>query len=349
MILAGTVNGQIRYRLFEKNHCGDSVRQLFQFYAYKDSSHILSSDLLTSEVIFTDTGTYQISYVEHFNGLKNYIDFHSVFIDGKRSEVSDTLMAGLIDERTYMFDPPFTEYYCCNKKCDGKVTSTYDNGQIKLSGEFKNGKSIGTLTQYYLNGKIKSIRIWRGKRTSTQYFLSNGSIYKTYTTKRIKDWDIDIESKSYKADKLLTHEIKKKKGLKKKWTYNNLGQITEYREFNLLKRFDEKGKLTLKAKRKRPFRFDNLCADYFKFWKKDKFCWRMWEFDDFKFKVATWDNGVKRKRTVEYFTVEDQFFFPDNFDNPDYEKDSGKKNLHTTMHIINGGMERSSIYTVKQD
>ena len=51
----------------------------------------------------------------------------------------------------------------------------------------------------------------------------------------------------------------------------------------------------------------------------------MWEFDDFKFKVTTWDNGTKRKRTVEYFAVEDQFFFPDSFDNPDYEKDRDKK------------------------
>lgn len=339
LIFSGTVHGQIRYRLFEKNHCDDSVRQLFQFYAYKDTSNILSSDILTSELVFTDTGRYHISYIEYFDGLKNYIDFHSVTIDGRLSEISDTIRAGIIDERTYMFDPPFTEYYCCDKKCEGKFTSTYDNGRVKMTGEFKNGKPTGTLTQYYLNGKIKRIKTWRGKRTFNQYFLSNGSIHESYTTKRIKGWDVDIESKSYKADNLLTHELRNNKGLKKKWTYNNSGQVIEYREFDLLKRFDEKGDLTLKAKRKRPFRFDNLCADYFKFWQKNKSCWRMWEFDDFKFKVVTWDNGVKSKRTVEYFAVEDQFFFPDNFDNPDYEKDRDKKNLPTTAGLRNGGVK----------
>ena len=127
LIISGTVHGQIRYRLFEKNHCDDSVRQLFQFYAYKDTSNILSSDILTSELIFSDTGKYHISYLEYFDGLKNYIDFHSVTIDGQSSEISDTIRAGLIDERTYMFDPPFTEYYCCNKKCEGKFTSTYNS------------------------------------------------------------------------------------------------------------------------------------------------------------------------------------------------------------------------------
>jgi hypothetical protein len=51
----------------------------------------------------------------------------------------------------------------------------------------------------------------------------------------------------------------------------------------------------------------------------------MWQFDDFKFKVVTWDDSVKTKRTVEYFAVEDQFLFPDNFDNRDYEKIGIKK------------------------
>jgi len=330
LAITGTVHGQIRYKLFEKNHCNDSVRQVFQFYAYKDTSNILSSDLLSSELVFTDTGRYHISRIEYFGGLKNYIDFHSVTIDGRSNEISDTLRAGLIDERIYWFDPPFTEYYCCEEKCDGKFTSLYDNGQIEMTGEFKNGQPVGTLTKYYLNRKTKSIRTWKGKRTFNQYFLSNGAIHESYTTKRIKGWDITIKSKSYKEGKLLTNEINNNKGLKKRWSYNSMGQVIEYREFDLLKQFDEKGDLILKAKRKRPFRFDNLCADYLMFWKKNKYCWRLWEFDDFKFKVVTWDSGEKTKRTVEYFAVENQFFFPDNFDNPDYEKVRDKKNQPTT-------------------
>lgn len=322
ILLSWTAHGQIHYRLFEKNPCDNSVTQRFQFQAYKDSSSVLTSDIFSKEIVFSDTGKYRIGVINIINGIKNLEDFHTIIIDGKSSEISDTISTGLIEERTYMFDPPFTEYYCCNEKCNGKFTSNYNNGQVRMTGEFKNGQPKNTLTKYYINGYTESIQTFKGKRTFNQYFLANGSIYIANTTKRIRGSNIYVESKTYSAENsLLIQEINNKKGLKKRWTYNNLGQLIEYREFDLLKLFDEKGHLKLKAKRKRPFRFDNLCADYFMFWQKNKSCWRMWEFDDFKFKVVTWDNGIKRKKTVEYFAVEDQFFFPDNFDNPDYEKD----------------------------
>jgi antitoxin component YwqK of YwqJK toxin-antitoxin module len=322
VVLSGSVHGQVHYRIFEKNHCDGSIRQLFQFCAYKDTSYILISDLLTSEIIFNDTGVYKVSHIEYFGGLKNYSDFHSAYIDGKSSVVSDTIESGLIDERTYMYDPPFTEYYCCDKKCDGEFVSSYNNGQIQMTGRFRDGQPIGTLTQYYLNGKAKRIETRRGKRIFGQYFLSNGSLHKSYTTRRIKGGNIIVESKSYAVgNKLSSHTLNNRERLKKKWTYDSQGQVVEYRKFNLLKQYNEKGKLVLKAKRTRPFRFDNLCTDYFKFWRKNNYCLRMWQFEDFKFKVITWDNGIKKKRTAEYFAVEDQFFFPNNFDYPDYEKD----------------------------
>lgn len=51
---------------------------------------------------------------------------------------------------------------------NGKSSDFYENGALKTEGYLKNGEIVGTVTQYYKNGKIQLIQ---NAQAMDKYFI----------------------------------------------------------------------------------------------------------------------------------------------------------------------------------
>lgn len=94
-----------------------------------------------------------------------------------------------------------TVYNCGDTPCEGFKTAYYENGQLQISGTFKNGIAVDTLKefdaagkmmrlflpdtdngfemQFYTDGQIK--RIYENNTNQCTYYYNNGNVWLTYT------------------------------------------------------------------------------------------------------------------------------------------------------------------------
>lgn len=83
---------------------------------------------------------------------------------------------------------------------DSVFTEWYENGNLKVTGEYRMGTAIGHWTNYYRDGHIKSVEEMKGEDTylwdyfypdslHTQAVLDgNGEMFDYYTTGTLKEW-----------------------------------------------------------------------------------------------------------------------------------------------------------------
>lgn len=90
-------------------------------------------------------------------------------------------------------------YNCGSSPCEGVKKAFHDNGQLQISGTFKNGVAVDTLVefgkngemirlfcpsekgcekQFYPNGQLK--RVFENKTNKCTYYYDNGNVWLTY-------------------------------------------------------------------------------------------------------------------------------------------------------------------------
>ena len=140
---------QIKLQISVDQKCRDI--DYAEFYLVKNSNIVIDYTIVVKPKIYDlkDTGTYY--FYQPFDENPYYMihivkaGFYDVKINPKVVSLS-----------VWISDPPFSEYFCCDKQCHGLITDFYPNGQIRIKGTFDSGQPIDTITEYYLNGNLKN-------------------------------------------------------------------------------------------------------------------------------------------------------------------------------------------------
>jgi len=94
-----------------------------------------------------------------------------------------------------------TQFYCNNKLCNGRATSYYQNGKIRLDGRFRKGIPIGIIRDYYEDGGIEDERHYKRGKVMVNYSFSRSG--------------------------LLTRELNWKKWLQTSYFYDSTNQVVK--------------------------------------------------------------------------------------------------------------------------
>jgi hypothetical protein len=144
-----------KVELYVWNTCDNTVSKLINYALTGYSKSYASEDGIC---YVHQKGQYSI---EGF-GI-NYFDTYQINIQS--SDHIDTLTKYRIYVARSPGIPPWPYYSYCGKRCDGKLIDYYENGNIRIEGEFKNGQikniklfnKVGQLTQIIKNYKLHSL------------------------------------------------------------------------------------------------------------------------------------------------------------------------------------------------
>lgn len=157
---------QISYNLLLKNKCSNEIESSNSYSLEKDGITYTAFD--NSPLVLPKKGIYKLSSIDTDEVYEIKID---------KSINSDTLVKPMIQIqirngvsykknisnkelrkiKLYMA----TRYFICEKECNGFQVDYYSNGNLRMSGTFENGISIGLLKEYYQNGKIKATYFYK--------------------------------------------------------------------------------------------------------------------------------------------------------------------------------------------
>ena len=155
----------IKLQISVDKKCTD--KDYADFYIVKDSNMVIDYTIVTDSETYelSDTGTYY--FYQYFD--KN--PYHKVHIP-EPGFYNVKFNPKTVSLSVWISNPPFSEYLCCEKPCDGIIEELYPNGQTRIKGTFDKGQPIDTITEYYLNGNLRH-----------QYYFPKSSKIKSVTEK----------------------------------------------------------------------------------------------------------------------------------------------------------------------
>lgn len=157
---------QISYNLFLKNKCSSEIESSNSYTLEKDGIKYSAFDNLP--LILPQKGIYKLSTTDTD-------EVYEIKIDKLKN--SDTLVKPMIQiqirngvsfkknisnkelRKIKLYMTP--RYFICEKECNGFQVDYYSNGNLRMSGTFENGISIGELKEYYQNGKVKTTYFYK--------------------------------------------------------------------------------------------------------------------------------------------------------------------------------------------
>lgn len=143
----------IKYELYLNNTCKDSVYKIESFVLVKNGIDYLSVD---NVVTLKDKGDYLLSSV--------YLNEERIITINKFGIITDTINLSSINKCYEPTSRPnFSGFCCCDGDCDGINVDYYENGNIRVKGNFKKGKAVGKVKYYYENGNIRMIEKYNKK------------------------------------------------------------------------------------------------------------------------------------------------------------------------------------------
>jgi len=148
------------------------------YYRIECTGEIIKDDSFTlckgDKDYYSDNGICVVDQEGFYTIASGYenIDSDSIYIH----------LAHQIDTISYYFIhigrrsgiPPWPFYECCDTPCNGNIIEKWENGKIKISGEFKNG-SIVELYIYNMDGSLNR-RILKSKHHSTGEYYEKGKM-----------------------------------------------------------------------------------------------------------------------------------------------------------------------------
>ncbi len=149
-----------------KNPCSKEVKYGQFYYLEKSGKEFHMSDSIGT-IYLKEPGKYKV--IASFDGISQEVIL-------KRGTNIDTLYTKKIYEcYEPVSNPSFSGYCCCDNKCDGIQKDYYNDGTLRIEGNFKDGNAIGKVKLYHRNGMIKEIRIYNKKgilRRTKKYDLN---------------------------------------------------------------------------------------------------------------------------------------------------------------------------------
>jgi hypothetical protein len=123
-----------------------------------------------------------IKFLPNFGGIINlkskgkYILIHQkeiIQLTIDKKDNSYTINLSDIHEFIITHDKHGYEFRDCKGKLNGNRVDYYQNGKIRMIGIFKNGLAIGYLTEFYPNGDLKEIRFFDKKGHLIEKIVDN--------------------------------------------------------------------------------------------------------------------------------------------------------------------------------
>ncbi|WP_447636757.1 hypothetical protein [Flavobacterium microcysteis] len=155
---------EIKFELFIKDNCNDSIKKVMYFNLRKDNTDFYPKNN-EGVVILKDKGQYELSTIYSEDTKKYYFNDYTTVTD----TITLPAIRSCLEPTSY---PNFIGYGCCNTECNGNKTDYYANGNKLIEGYFEKGKPIGKLKKYYPNGTLKQIEKYnkKGKLVSSKKF-----------------------------------------------------------------------------------------------------------------------------------------------------------------------------------
>jgi hypothetical protein len=186
----------------------------------------------------------------------------------------DTFHLNKLKLFSYISNPPTSDFMNCGGTANGKVVDHFYNGNVRLSGTFKDGQVIDTLKRYFYSGEIEEIFIPNESGNQYLYFYKNGQIKSDYN-----------QSKRYEYFYYHTGQIKSKTKWNKKYKekekqYFLNGDTQLKRNHNRLKSLYITGDKKEKIKRREVLIFDRIFfsdSPYERYHKFYKYNWNSYD------------------------------------------------------------------------
>jgi hypothetical protein len=145
--LPGAPEGAYNVRLFIKSECNGSVRKVDYFtLSQKGTTYYAENGMC----FVPEKGIY---IVEGF-GMEN-LEVNQIYVH-TRLQIDTIYVHKIYIERSPGI-PGWPYYSNCGEPCNGLVSDNWDNGNLRITGKFKNGK-IKYFYQYNKSGQLQLIK-----------------------------------------------------------------------------------------------------------------------------------------------------------------------------------------------
>ena len=227
----------ITYRLVFFQNC--SPKDSIQWGLVDKEYNLITPKHNQDYVALKHTGEYRLS--------SNYTDinFKLITID-KEGHYVDTILQPSLNFNQYI---GYSDYSYCGDTANGKLKDYYLNGNLRISGTFKDSQPSDTLYQYYPNGNLASVFIQY--RKENRYWPVYRLIEYNETGIMIADHNTHKEyyNTYYDSGKIKETEFWSNKYHKKVRTYREDGGVIKKQRHRKLIQYDSLSKIKSKATR----------------------------------------------------------------------------------------------------
>lgn len=265
--------GQTKYEPIFINQCNNEIVDGVFWYLADSTKTYGMENLELKPIELPKAGFYELYY---------NVDNPPITIEIASNKINrDTVFLKRLELAIYISNPPHSEYLDCGKLANGKVLDFYSNGNVRTKGTFKKGQPIDTLFEYHRNSNLSELFIPRRKWKRITYF-ENGKLKSVYDTKK------RFEKEYFENGQLKKEEYWNKKYVSKSIEYNESGKVTKTANKKEQKKFNDKGVVIEKIRRKEILVFERIFTRE-KYHRKNKF---------YEYQVETFNDVGELKRKI---------------------------------------------------
>lgn len=276
--------------VYKKDPCSNHTFLLKDFMVKKGTATYFP-DSITYTVTVPEPGQYYLHTIEELFPIKTEV---------KAGENTFIYRGNLIQQEIRMHQPPL--YSCCGKPCEGAQKDYYENGEIRISGNFTQGRPIDTLTIYSESGLPLKQEIYAGKLVTYSNYDSLGNL---------------LEQTVYSSGEAKTHieyymngrkrrELKFNEEFESITEYFESGAIAVEQNRNKRTEYSSSGTVKKHIRRKKINHLSNFCWEKLLFWQRS-YCEN---FTDFRYRFKQYDeagNLILDAVTEDYAVDESAF------------------------------------------
>jgi len=140
----------VNLTIYLYDSCSDTVYQANYYTLFSNGKDFES--ISNGNCVLPDTGKYELRLLEDIEDLPEYFHFQSF-----ESYVDTFRISSIFECLELTTRPSFIGYCFCGNPANGNLKDYYSNGQVRLTGKFKNGNAVGELIYFDIDGNIEKI------------------------------------------------------------------------------------------------------------------------------------------------------------------------------------------------